>query len=87
MFGAGWRGAPRRQESLAVPTMSGEKPHDAKNPGQCQSWVARWPRAPPIVGSANAQWRESVPRQQFLAVPTLNGKKLRDAKNPWHRQF
>jgi len=77
---AGWRRPSGRQESLAVPELSGEHPPRARNPWQCQSWVARALGTPGIPGSARAGWRAPAACQKTLAVPTLAGKPLRESK-------
>lgn len=66
----------------------------AKNPWQCQNWVAWGPCVPEIVGSArtgwqkpdnpgsaNAEWRAGVRRQKNLAVPELGGARSRRASS------
>ena len=69
-----------RQESLAVPELGGEGPRDARNPWQCQSWVAGTRPASIIPGSANSGWQAPAACQKSLAVPTLAGKPLRESK-------
>ena len=89
----------RCQKILAVPALSGVRAPHARNPWQCQYWVARASRAPRILGSArtrwrkpeipgsaNAEWRAGVRRQKILAVPTLSGVRAPHARNPWQCQ-
>ena len=89
----------RCQKILAVPALSGVRAPHARNPWQCQYWVARASRAPRILGSARAGWRGgracqkslAVPElggrsQITLAVPTLSGVRAPHARNPWQCQ-
>ena len=41
------------QKTLAVPTLGGEAAANARNPWQCQHWVAKRRRVPEIPGSAS----------------------------------
>ena len=72
----------------------------AKNPWQCQNWVAWGPCVPEIVGSArtgwqkpdnpgsaNAQWRMGPRCQESLAVPMLSGVRGSDARKTWQCQL
>ena len=62
-----------RQESLAVPTLGGEGPRDARNPWQCQSWVARAPgrqeslAVPELGGEGPRDARKPWQCQKWLA--------------------
>ena len=77
----------RCQKILAVPALSGVRAPHARNPWQCQYWVARASRAPrilgsartgwrkpEILGSARAGWRGGRACQKSLAVPELGGR-------------
>ena len=70
----------RRQISLAVPMPSGEKAARARNPWQCQYWVAKGPVAPLIAGSANPERQELARRQESLAVPAPSGMPRRGCR-------
>ena len=61
-------------------------PPRARNPWQCQLWVARTLGMPGIPGSARNGWREPAACQETLAVPELGGGDPRDARNPWQCQ-
>ena len=77
----------RCQKSLAVPELGGEGPRDARNPWQCQKWLAGTRPASIIPGSANSGWQAPAACQKSLAVPTLGGEGPRDARNPWQCQL
>lgn len=83
---SGWRGPSGRQESLEVPEMAGGNPPRARNPWQCQKWLAGTCPAPIIPGSANPGWRRSSGRQESLAVPEMAGGNPPRARKPWQCQ-
>ncbi len=84
--GEGMREPAARQESLAVPELDGGDPRDARNPWQCQKWLAGTRRVPENPGSARAGWREPAPRQESLAVPELAGEEPPHVRKPWQCQ-
>lgn len=58
---ASWEGP----KALTVPDLGGFRGVRARNPWQCQSWVASGASAPETPGSANAQWRHCRARPTF----------------------
>ncbi len=84
--GEGMREPAACQESLAVPEMAGEEPPHARNPWQCQSWLAETLGTPGIPGSARNGWRGTAACQKTLAVPELGGEEPPHARKPWQCQ-
>ena len=71
---AEWRKPAPSRKSLAVPELGGEDAPDARNPWQCQCWMAKARSKPENPGSASLQWRGPAPRQKSLALPALSGE-------------
>ena len=59
----------------------------ARNPWQCQNWVAKARPEPENPGSANAGWQGPARSQESLAVPTSSGGDPPGTNNPWQSIF